>query len=119
LLGHNFAHVVKAADPRAERFARNESFFREVNERINRLSEMSSGLPTEYTCECANVDCTERFHVSASDYEAVRAQPAWFLVAPRHLDLEVEEVVTEHPGYWVVRKRGVAGDVAREIDPRS
>jgi hypothetical protein len=111
--------VAKAADPRRTRYANNEAFFREVNERISRLGAREPAPITEFTCECANVDCTDHFVVTTEDYEAVRAHPRRFLVAPGHLDLEVEEVVAEYPRYWVVEKKGLAGGIADERDPRS
>lgn len=106
---------------RQERFARNEALFREVNERIESLAE--PGTATDelvvFTCECANLACVERIQASLDDYELVRSRPTWFLVAPRHLDLEVEEVVAERELFWIVEKRRAAGAAAKELDPRS
>ena len=111
--------MVKAADSREERYAKNEAFFREVNERINRLSAGEPAPITVFTCECANVDCTEHFLVPPEEYEEVRSDPRRFFVTPGHLDLEVEEVVSERRDYWIVEKKGSAGGIAAERDPRS
>jgi hypothetical protein len=39
-------------------------------------------------------------------------------VAPGYLDLEVEDVVAEREMFWVVNKRGAAGETAEDLDPR-
>jgi hypothetical protein len=119
-LGHNRA-VDDDARLRAERFAENEALFREVNERIRELSEpwTSNGDRVEFTCECANLGCADRIAVMLAEYEDVRGYPDRFLVAPGHLDLEVEDIVTERDGFWVVEKRGHAGATATELDPRT
>jgi hypothetical protein len=119
-LGHNRL-VDNEGRLRAERYAENEALFREVNERIRELSEpwTSNGDRVEFTCECANLGCAERIAVLLKEYEEVRSYPDRFLVAPGHLDLEVEDIVTEHDGFWVVEKRGHAGATAAELDPRT
>jgi hypothetical protein len=107
---------------RRERFARNEALFREVNERIRLLaSEWSSDDDDviEFTCECANQACAERISATVADYEFVRSDPRRFLVAPGHIDLEVEDVVTEDDAFWIVEKGGEAAAKATELDPRS
>ena len=38
---------------------------------------------------------------------------------PLHFTPEVETLISENDGYWIVRKTGEAGDYVREIDPRS
>jgi hypothetical protein len=105
---------------RQERFARNEALFREVNERVRQLAEQwsSSDELIEFTCECANPDCAERLEAGRDDYEFVRSESTRFLVAPGHLDLEVEDVVAERETFWIVNKRGDAGQTAEALDPR-
>ena len=107
---------------RQRRFARNEALFREVNERIRLLAgEWATGdsEPIDFTCECANQACAERIEASLSDYEFVRAEPTRFLVAPGHVDLEVEQVVAEEDAFWIVEKGGEAATTAKEFDPRA
>jgi len=106
---------------RAERYAQNEALFREVNERIRELVDAWTDADDrlELTCECANLSCAERIVVVLDEYEGVRRHPDRFLVAPGHLDLEVEDIVNECDGFWVVEKRGHAGATAAELDPRS
>src|SRR5215216_1384883 len=98
-------------DDRERRMAQNEALFREVNERVEALAEqLRPDTPYEFLCECANADCTYRFTLSRSVYEAVRADPQQFIVLPLHYTPEIEELVRKEDGYWVIRKTGEAGD---------
>jgi hypothetical protein len=104
---------------REERIGRNEALFREVNERIERITET---LPVEtltILCECGEQSCLEQIEVTVPDYERVRAEPTLFFVRPGHEQSEVEDVVEEREEYHVVRKKdGRAAAEARELDPR-
>lgn len=101
-----------------ERVARNESVFREINERVEEIGTAVEG-PTEFLCECGRTDCTERLRVSSDIYEQVRARSRHFLVKPGHEQLEFERVVDQGDGWLVVTKTGVAGEVAEDEDPRT
>jgi hypothetical protein len=101
-----------------ERVGRNESIFREINERVEEISAAVEG-PTEFLCECARTDCTERLSVPLWIYEQVRSRPRHFLVVPGHERLEFERVVDQGDGWLVVTKGGVAGEVAEDEDPRT
>jgi hypothetical protein len=110
----------RMSDTRLARAGRNESVFRDVNERVADLSQLFGALqPTgEFVCECADERCTEFVVLPLAAYEAVRAHSTRFIVRPGHEVLDVETVVEEHPGYLVVEKRGVAAEVAEALDPR-
>jgi hypothetical protein len=105
---------------RDERLARNESLFREVNERI---SEVNAAFDVDgradYLCECGRPNCTEAISLTHGEYERVRAVPTHFLVKPGHEDPSVERVVQQNDGYFVVEKLGEAADEAAAFDPRS
>jgi hypothetical protein len=110
---------------RAARAGKNEALFRDVNERIRAISEelaldaAQAAVLDGLVCECADPTCTERLgQMSVVDYEAVRRDALEFIVAPDHVDPDIESVVKRTPGYWVVRKDERAADVARESDPR-
>ncbi len=109
---------MEARVQRDARAAQNQSLFREVNERLRELGDaLGEGLPnTEFVCECTDESCDARVRVTHPDYEAVRAVPTRFIVAPGHVDPEVERVVDERPGFTVVEKLGEAGDLADELD---
>lgn len=105
-------------DVRAQRAAQNENLFRRINERVEALSSSLESLTL--VCECADVSCVKRLTgISPSEYEAVRAYPDRFFVAPGHERSEFEAVVDQGDGYLVVVKRGEAGEVARDDDPRT
>ena len=102
----------------AERRAKNESVFREVNERLAELGEELGDDTVELVCECGDPACSEPLAIPVSVYEAVRARGRRFVVAPGHQHSELEQVVEEHPDYLVVEKSGEAGEIAEETDPR-
>jgi hypothetical protein len=112
-------------DPEAHRkkqIGLNEAVFREVNERVEAIAQTLSSKPESIllVCECGRIDCTERFEMSVSDYEALRSDPTLFAVARGHAVPEVETVVAADGPYEVVRKAaGQATEVAVETDPRS
>lgn len=97
-----------------QRAARNEALFREVNENIARLEEGYGGATPQpaFICECARDTCTEHIPVDSETYQRVREHPRRFLVLPGHVDKTVESIVETRPGYLIVEKTGLAGDVA-------
>jgi hypothetical protein len=104
-------------DPRTERVVKNESVFREVNERIN---EVTRGDPAEYHCECADATCTETIPMTVADYEDTRTEPTHFAVLPGHEIPDLEEVVKRNAGFLVVRKKaGAPAEHAAAKDPRN
>jgi len=107
---------------RTKQIGLNEAAFREVNERVETIAQSLSSKPDSIllVCECGRIDCTERFEMSVSDYEALRSDPTLFAVAPGHAIPELETVVAADGPYEVVRKEvGKATDIAVETDPRS
>ena len=103
-------------DVQRERAAKNQSLFREVNERIEELSASTS--PTGFICECANERCDEKVSVTREDYERIRSDANRFFVVKGHELPEVEQVTGSVDGYLVVAKLGVGGDLAERLDPR-
>ncbi len=108
-------------DSRETRLARNETLFREVNERIEmavgRLGR-GDGHVYEFLCECSNADCTLFLPLTITEYEAVRSDPSQFIVAPGHDLPEIEEVILRTDDYQVVTKQGEAAEYVTERDPR-
>jgi hypothetical protein len=104
---------------REERIGRNEGLFREVNERIERITETLQAETLTILCECGAQFCLEQIEVALPDYERVRADPTLFFVRPGHELSDVEDVVEKQEGYHVVRKKdGSAAAEARKLDPR-
>ena len=107
-------------EERQERLAQNEAVFRTLNESILGIANGLGGDdPYEFICECATSGCFERLTLTVPEYEHVRADGAHFLLAHGHQDIEVEQVISTHPGYLIVEKDGVAGLVAHAQDPRA
>ena len=109
-------------DSRETRLARNETLFREVNERIEgavgRVGREDAHV-YEFICECSNSDCTLLLPLTIAEYEAARSDPRQFIVARGHELPEIEAVIARNAGYEVVRKHGEAAEFVAERDPRS
>jgi hypothetical protein len=104
----------------AEKIARTESLFREVNERIAERAERFGAEETSFVCECADPGCTHRVGASLDEYERVREDGATFLLVPGHEDERVEGVVRRANGHAVVEKQQESvREIVRELDPRS
>ena len=109
-------------DARETRLARNETLFREVNERIESAvgrANRHDDHVYEFLCECSNADCTLLLPLTIAEYEAVRNDPRQFIVAPGHDLPEIESVVARNAGYQLVLKHGEAAAYAIERDERS
>src|ERR671937_1881575 len=70
----------------AERAAQNEARFREANEQIQwKVLELGTrGQAAPYLCECDDTGCTIVVLLTVVEYEEVRSESRWFLVAPGH-----------------------------------
>jgi hypothetical protein len=108
--------VREELDLQRERAARNQSLFREVNERIEELSR-SATMPS-FICECCDEGCDEMMALTLEEYEHVRSDANRFAVLPGHEVPAVEEVVEATDRYVVVAKLGAGGPVAVRLDPR-
>jgi hypothetical protein len=103
------------AETGAARQARNENFFRRINEGIEEVVEHSQvvhSAPVAFVCECSRDDCTTAIELTLDEYEEVRQDGRRFLVAPGHVNPSIERVVEENERFSVVEKRGTAGEIA-------
>jgi hypothetical protein len=98
-------------EERLEPRARNESLLREVNDRIEELSENveAQGIAPEggliqFHCECGRDGCGERVRMTVAEYEHVRADNDRFAVAPGHETPAMEAVVESNDRFVVVDK---------------
>ena len=68
-------------------------------------------------CECTKLDCTELLPLTMAAYEAVRATPTHFIVAPdpSHFIADAERIVERAEHYWVLEKIGAAAERAEEL----
>jgi hypothetical protein len=107
---------------RERRLALNEAMFREVNERVEDMTntfESHSGT-FEILCECADAGCTERLSIPKNVYESVRSDATHFLLHGGHEDSTLERVIETHDSYVVVEKEGRdVESVVEQTDPRS
>ena len=106
-------------DTRLVRMARNESLFREGNERLGGL-RTAAGSPdssAEFHCECGRETCSEWVWMKVSDYEAVRSQDDRFVVVPGHETPGLECVVERKAGFLIVDKVREAERLVAD-DPR-
>jgi hypothetical protein len=106
-------------DAREERIARNEAIFREVNERVNEVSDAEPGELIDFLCECGDESCTESISLTRAEYEQLRSNALFFGVKPGHAIADVEEVVAVEERFEMVRKHRDEGAIARATDPRS
>ena len=106
---------------RSEALAKNEELFRNVNEKIEGVSQTvaDDDQTMEYLCECDGPGCYEKVRATRAEYESVRAEATHFIVLPGHEDRRVERVVLANDRFLVVEKQGAAAGDAVETDPRS
>ena len=103
----------------AEKIARTEALFREVNERIAETAERFDADETNFVCECADPSCTHRVGTTLEEYERVREEGAKFLLVPGHEDERVEAVVEVVDDHAVVEKREPqVRRLVLDLDPR-
>jgi hypothetical protein len=99
-----------------ERAAKNQSLFREVNERIGDLARDASF--STFICECLDETCTEGISLTLEEYEHIRRDSNSFFVLHGHDVAEVEEIRERTDRYIVVSKIGAGAVVAERLDPR-
>jgi hypothetical protein len=107
---------------REERIGLNEAVFRQINERIEDLSERFDvrGQKLDLICECGDGNCTERISMTHAEYEDLRTDSQQFAVSPGHEYGDIEEIVARREGYDIVRKcEGEAAALAKASDSRS
>ena len=105
----------------AVRKAKNEIVLRKLNERIEAHHLRVQPTVAAWVCECADENCAQPVKMTIAEYEAVRAEPTYFFIAPsdEHLSTDIEYVVRREPGYWVIAKMGVGAEMSRrEQEPR-
>jgi hypothetical protein len=121
----NGAHMTteSAGTEHQRRAGKNQSLFRDVNERVNEVNKEHGLWVTlsDWICECADETCTERIELTPHQYERVREHPTQFIVVPstEHVVFDAERVVEQRERYWIVSMIGEAASVAVTLDPRT
>lgn len=98
----------------AERAARNEEVFRNVNEGIVAGAEqhgVSGTLP--FHCECGRASCMDTIEISPARYEETVRKRYCFVLIPGHEEPRIERVVERAPNFLVVEK---IGEARKQID---
>ena len=106
-----------SVEPSAERAARNETLFRNANERIEeRRAHLGvDAARTPFVCECEEETCNAVLLLSREEYAAVRSGgPRRFFVLHDHVGNH-SRVIEEHADYLVVEKVGAAGEAAERM----
>jgi hypothetical protein len=107
---------------RAVRAGQHQALLREVNEHVRELHVRSDwraeAADAEWVCECADTRCLEPLSLPLEEYERIRSERTWFVVAPgdEHVWPDVERVVERHARYWVVEKRGHAAAIVAPLE---
>jgi hypothetical protein len=103
------------------RAARTQSLYRDVNEQIRQAQARMGPGGDEYEviCECCVDGCADRLRLTPAEYELVRAGPNRFVVAPGHVNLDIEQVVERNARFEVVEKLGAGAAFAARNDPRA
>jgi hypothetical protein len=105
----------------AVRKASNEILLRKLNERIEDHHLRVRPTVATWVCECADASCAQPVKMTIAEYEAVRAEPTHFFIAPteEHLSPDIEYVVRREASFWVIAKMGVGAEMSRrEQEPR-
>ena len=107
-------------DWRQKRIAKNETSFRDINERLEAGLRQVRHTPEvlEFICECGRRDCEEHVQLTFEEYEAVRRDSRRFAVVPGHVFPDTERVVGGNERYDVVEKFGAAVEVSDASDRR-
>jgi hypothetical protein len=105
---------------RQQRIAKNESSFRDINERLEAGLRQIRHAPRlhQFICECGDRKCEASVLVTFEEYERVRGDSRRFLIVPGHVYPETERVVAGNARYEVVEKFGEAVEIAEAADPR-
>lgn len=107
---------MNAHEIRAERLAKNQSLFRDLNSRVEELNRAFSFVSAlnDFICECANDACTTHIALSVHEYGEIHANAIRFSVAAAdgHFYPDIEDLVEQNERYWVVEKVGRGAEVA-------
>lgn len=106
----------------AERIGRNDSIFRQANDRISEFAEgQQAEESTPFICECADPECQDVVLMPLAEYSSIREGPRLFWNVPGHQASSQgwAQVIETHDSYVVVEKIGPAGEVAEQLEGSS
>jgi hypothetical protein len=93
-------------DSREQRLVENEKTLRTANNRLEKhvAAMVGPDQPVPFLCECIDLDCLQRVELTLDEYERIRADDNFFLIAPGHPMLDGERLVRQSDQVWVVAK---------------
>ena len=98
----------------------NEALFRAANERLVSWAERHEERDLErYYCECADSECRTQIELSAEQYEQVRTNARWFVLAPGHVTEDIEDVIRSEARFEVVEKHANVAGLVERLDERN
>ena len=90
---------------------RNEQMLRDMNVRAKngikkyfRNRDDVKHEPIEFVCECSNVRCKGKVHLSIHEYEEIHRRKDRFVILPGHEAPKVEKGVTKQDRFVIVEK---------------
>ena len=108
----------QSSDAAQKRAAMNQTLFRELNERLERVNRDARFV--DFFCECVDPDCSSRVRLTLDEYEALRKVPNHFVVQTGHDVRALERVYKHEEGrYTIVEKFGVGEEIAAHFNPRT
>jgi hypothetical protein len=85
-----------------ERTRAYQFIFRDVNQRIARISQVQEERASNFLCECGQEDCTSMIMLELADYDQVRRTSEFFIVAPGHAVKGVDRLVEVRHGFDLI-----------------
>jgi len=76
--------------------------FRDVNERIARISHVQEEAASNFLCECGLEECTSMIRLDLADYDKIRRTPGFFIVASGHAVTSLDRLVEIRHGFDVI-----------------
>ena len=93
----------------AERAARNEEVFRNVNDQIEKAADLHGrDVPLRFHCECGQASCFETIELMPYPYDRISEHGYRFIVLNGHEEQSIERFIEKHDGWLVVEKFGDA-----------
>src|SRR4051812_42668259 len=98
------------------RVARNQATLRVLNEGMD--NERDHDVMA-FRCECGELGCNRLVPLRRAEYEAIRAHPRRFVIAPGHVIEELEHLVERDREHAVVETHAHMSDFAEQTYPRT
>jgi hypothetical protein len=95
------------------------ALYRVVNVQIEQLGDRWDLLDGHLAvlCECGKPNCVARIELAKPVYDAIRRQPARFMLKAGHELPGVDRVVERRDGYVVTEKSDLDAPAAARLDP--